>query len=91
MKKTEFMEGIYILQNAYNKQLSKEQLKLYYENLKKLDQETFLANINEIVKTHTYMPNIAQILALNSPRKQFLNYEQREYKNINFNKFYANV
>ena len=91
MDKKEFMEGINILQDNYNKKFSVNQLKLFYENLKDLSKETYLKNINDAVRNNKFMPNIAE-LRNNSidQRKQFSDYEQREYENIDFNKFYAN-
>lgn len=91
MDKKEFMEGINILQDNYNKKFSVNQLKLFYENLKDLSKETYLKNINDAVRNNKFMPNVAD-LRNNSieQRKQFADYEQREYENIDFNKFYAN-
>lgn len=88
MTKIEFMEGISILQDNFNRKLSVSQLKLYYENLKDMNKERYLANINEIIKKSTFMPTIAEIR--NESRKQFSNYEQRDYEDIDFNKFYVN-
>lgn len=88
MTKIEFMEGISILQDNFNRKLSVSQLKLYYKNLKNMNKERYLANINEIIKNNTFMPTIAEIR--NESRKQFSNYEQRDYEDIDFNKFYVN-
>ena len=63
MTKLEFMEGVNILQDNYNRKLSVNQLK--------------------------FMPTIAEIRG-NEQRMQYGNYDQREYENIDFNKFYAN-
>ena len=87
LTKNEFMEGIHILQDNYNKKMTGTQLKLFYENLKDMNMDTFISNINQYIKTNSYMPTIAQIR--NEPRKQFSNYEQRDYSNIDFNQFYA--
>ena len=88
MDKQEFMEGIHILQNNFSRKFTGEQLKLYYENLKDMDKDKFIANIKEYIKTNSYMPTIAQLR--NEPRKQYSNYEQRDYSNIDFSKFYVN-
>lgn len=87
LTKNEFMEGIHILQDNYNRKMTGTQLKLFYENLKDMNMDTFISNINQCIKTNSYMPTIAQIR--NEPRKQFSNYEQRDYSNIDFNQFYA--
>lgn len=88
MDKTEFMEGIHILQDNYNKKLSTEQLKLFYENLKDLSKEKFLRNIRQAIKTNPFMPNIAQIR--NETSKNYANYTQRDYSNVDLSKYYAN-
>lgn len=88
MDKKEFMEGIHILQNNYNKKLSTEQLKLYYENLKDLTKIKFIENIKQAIKTNIFMPNIAQLR--NENTVNYTNYQQREYTDMDFNKFYAN-
>lgn len=88
MNKADFMEGIHILQNNYNKKLTIDQLKLFYESLKDMEKNTFIANIKEQIKNNPYMPNIAQIR--NEQKPQFINYEQRDYSNMDFNQFYAN-
>ena len=88
MDKTEFMEGIHILQNNYGKKLTTEQLKLYYDNLKDLSKETFIYNIKSQIKTNPYMPNVAQLR--NRPSSNYTNYEQRNYSNLDFEKLYAN-
>lgn len=88
MNKVEFMEGIHILQDNYNRKLTGTQLKLFYENLKDMDKDRYISNIKEHIKTNSFMPTISQIR--NEQRKQFANYEQRDYSNLDFNKFYAN-
>ena len=88
LTKTEFMEGIHILQDNYNKKMSGTQLKLFYEHLKDMNKDKFLSNINEYIKENTYMPTIAQLR--NEPRRQYVNYEQRDYSDIDFSQFYAN-
>lgn len=88
MTKSEFMEGIYILQDNFNRKMTKTQLNLFYDNLKDIDKDKFIFNINQYIKSNSYMPTIAQIR--NEPRKQFANYEQRDYSNMDFSKLYAN-
>ena len=88
MNKVEFMEGIHILQDNYNRKLTGTQLKLFYENLKDMEKDKYISNIKEHIKTNSFMPTIFQIR--NEQRKQFANYEQRDYSNLDFSKFYAN-
>lgn len=84
----DFMEGIHIIQDNYHKKLSKEQLRLYYENLKDMSKDRYISNIIAVIKDNPYLPNIAQIR--NEQRKQYANYEQREYTDIDFDSLYAN-
>lgn len=88
MNKIEFMEGVHILQDNYNRTLSETQLKLFYENLKDMSKDKYISNIKEYIKTNSFMPTISQIR--NETNKQFVNYEQRDYSDLDFNKFYAN-
>lgn len=88
MNKNEFMEGIRILQRNYNQILDKEKLRLFYENLKDMSKEVFLANVNKQIKTNSFMPNIAQLRGESS--KELANFEQRSYSNIDFENLYAN-
>jgi hypothetical protein len=88
MNKIEFMEGVHILQDNYNRTLSETQLKLFYENLKDMSKDKYISNIKEYIKTNSFMPTISQIR--NETNKQFVNYEQRNYSDLDFNKFYAN-
>ncbi len=88
LTKTEFIEGINILQDNYSKKMTGSQLKLFYENLKDLDKNTYMSNINNYIKTNAFMPTIAQIR--NIPKLSYANYEQREYTEAELNKFYAN-
>ena len=88
MDKTDFMEGIHILQNNYNKTLSTEQLKLYYEHLKDLSKNRFIDNVKQAIKTNPFMPNIAQLR--NEQNKNYTNYEQRDYSDKDLSKYYAN-
>lgn len=88
MNKIEFMEGVHILQDNYNRTLSETQLKLFYENLKDMSKDKYISNIREHIKINSFMPTISQIR--NETTKQFANYEQRNYSDLDFNKFYAN-
>ncbi|HJJ05198.1 MAG TPA: hypothetical protein OIM45_04975 [Clostridiaceae bacterium] len=89
MTKEEFKQGIHIIQQNYNTKFEQSKLKLYYENLKDISYDTYINNIKEHIKSNPFIPNIAQLRG-NEQRKQFADYEQREYENIDFNKFYAN-
>ena len=87
MNKTEFMEGIHVLQNCYNQKFSTEKLRAYFENLKDMDKGTYLKNIKNLVKTNNFMPNVAQI---RGEYQRLSNFEQRDYSNYDFNRLLAN-
>lgn len=89
MNKSEFMEGIHILQNNYNQKFSTEKLRLYYDHLKDMDKNEYLKNIDELLDTNEFVPNIAQIRG-EEKKTGYQNYEQRSYKDINFDSLYAN-
>ena len=87
MNKQEFAKGIKILELTYNQKFDEEKRDFWYRQLQDLSSERYFNNIKNIVKTNTFMPNIAQIR--NEQRNQYANYEQRDYSNIDFSKFYA--
>lgn len=88
MSKEEFMKGIHILQDAYNQKFSTDKLKLWYENLKEINANTYLDRINQLIKVKDFMPNIAEILNKN---KVIDNFEQRAYNNYDFKNLYTNI
>ena len=88
MNKQEFAKGIKILELTYNQKFDEEKRDFWYRQLQDLDAERFFNNIKQLIKTSTFMPNIAQIR--NEQKPQFINYEQRDYSNMDFNQFYAN-
>ncbi len=90
MNKSEFMEGIHRLQNAYNIKFETEKLRFWYENLKDINQEEYLKNIDFQIKTNQFMPNIAQVRNEQTSKYAYSNYEQRNYKTIDFNSLYTN-
>ncbi len=87
LTKKEFMEGVHILQNNYNKKLTTEQLQLYYENLSDLDKKAYMKNVIENIRNNEFMPNIAQ---LRNNKNKISNFEQRDYSEYDFNGLYAN-
>lgn len=89
MTKNEFMEGIHFLQNNYGKDLTTEQLKLFYENLKDISKDKYIANVKKNIKNNPFMPNIAQLRG-EIKQKDYIEYKQRDYSGLDFSKFYAN-
>lgn len=89
MNKIEFMEGIHILQDNYNRKLTSSQLRLYYDNLRDMSKDKYISNIKEYIKTNSFMPTISQILDKTNKNK-YQNFEQRDYSNYDFSKLYAN-
>lgn len=87
MNKTEFMEGIHLLQNNYNQKFTTEKLKLYYENLKEMSKESYLKSIKKLIRTNKYMPNVAEILG---KVERLSNFEARDYSDFDFNSLLAN-
>lgn len=88
MTKQEFAKGIKILELAYSQKFDEEKRDFWYRQLGDMETERYYNNIKQIVKSSTFIPNIAQIR--NEIKPQFTNYEQRDYTNMDFSKFYAN-
>ena len=88
MNQQEFAKGIKVLELTYNQKFDEEKRDFWYRQLKDLNAERYFNNIKQIIKTNTFMPNIAQIR--NEQTRAFADYEQRELSNIDFNSLYAN-
>lgn len=84
----EFLKGIQKLELAYNQKFTKEKLNLWYQKLGNMNFKEYIARIEELIEINSYMPNIAEIL--NKSKRQYTNYEQREYTDIDFDSLYAN-
>ena len=84
MDKGEFMEGVHLLQNAYGRKLTTEQLRLYYDNLKDLEKDVLIKNIKEQIKTNPFMPTVANL------RNKNANFDERKYTEEFLNQFYIN-
>lgn len=61
MNKTEFMEGIHILQNSYNQSFNKEKLQIWWNDFKEINSEEYIKAIAKIKSKNKFMPNIAEI------------------------------
>lgn len=89
MDKKEFGKGIRILELSYNQKFDENKLEFWYRQLKDMNADRYLKNIQELIKTNQFMPNIAQIRN-EAPSKLYSNYEQRDYTDFDFSKIYAN-
>lgn len=65
MKVEEFTTEIEKLCNFYEKPLTDEQNKIWYQNLKDIDIKRFRYIIGEVYKNYKYMPKLADILGFN--------------------------
>lgn len=88
MNRQEFAKGIKILEITYNQTFDEEKRDFWYRQLQDLDTEIYFNNIKEQIRINVFMPNIAQIRGENG--KKYINYKQRDYSSLNFNRFYAN-
>ena len=86
MNKKQFLQGIEKIQLSYNVIFSVEKLGFWYDNLKNMNYEKYINNINELIKTNKYMPNIAEILD-NGGNKC----KGRDYSSFNFDSLYINL
>lgn len=89
MNKQEFYEGIKKIENAYNTKFERDKLNLWYSKLKEMEYQEYIDRIDELITTKKYIPNIAEILD-EQPKCTYTNYDQRDYKNIDFDSLYAN-
>lgn len=90
MNKNEFQAGIKKIELAYNTTFSVDKLKVWWESLKNMDANKYFNRIDCLIKEKQFIPNIAEILDNSNTSKQYANYEQRDYKDSDFNKFYIN-
>lgn len=65
MQLNEFIEATGRLETYYNKDLSTEQMKIMYEELKNISLERYKKLISKCLKTCKYMPKIADIMEAN--------------------------
>ena len=90
MDKRQFSIGIEKLEMAYNQKFSKEKLMLWYSKLKEMQADKYMQRIDKLIEIKEYMPSIAEILDKKQVNSNYTNYQQREYTDIDFSKFYAN-
>lgn len=87
MNKIEFKKGIEKLEMAYNQKFTTEKLIMWWNKLKEMDNNQFNSRLDELIETKKFMPSIAEIL---DKGEKLSNFEQRDYSNYDFSKFYAN-
>lgn len=90
MVKEEFIEGIKKIQNAYNTTFNVDKLQLWWNKLQFVDGKVFKEKVDKLIVTNKYIPSLAEIVDNEKPSIKYANYDQREYKDIDFNNFYAN-
>lgn len=90
MNKSEFQEEIGKLQITYNKKYSQEELKIWFEEFKKVDIKEFKKAIEKTIKELSFIPKIADIrsrIAVNS-NDYYVNDRYRHlYKNLEWGEF----
>lgn len=62
MNSKTFMLGINKLEIAYNQKFSEEKLKIYWENLKTMNDNQYLTSIKELIRKNKFMPTVSEIL-----------------------------
>jgi len=87
MVKDEFIEGVKKIQNAYNTTFNVEKLQLWWNKLQFMDGKAYLDKVDKLIVTNKYLPNLAEIIDDSSLSA---NYDQRNYKDSDFEKFYIN-
>ena len=61
MNKIEFAKAMAVLQTAYNKEMTLDQIKTWYIFMQDLEIERFKQTIMAIVKKNKFMPSIAEV------------------------------
>lgn len=89
MNKQEFYEGIKKIEDAYNTKFERDKLSLWYSKLNEMEYQEYIDKIEELITTKKYIPNIAEILD-KQPKFSYTNYDQRDYKDIDFDSLYTN-
>ena len=89
MNRQEFAKGIKAIELGYNTRFDEEKLEFWFRQLKDMEAEDYFNNIKELMITSEYIPNIAQIRG-EEKKTGYQNYEQRSYKEIDFDSLYAN-
>lgn len=89
MDKKEFAKGIKILELAYNQKFDEDKLEFWYRQLQDMNADRYFNNIKTLVKSNTFMPNIAQIRN-DGFAKNNINFEQRDYSGVDFDNLFAN-
>lgn len=90
MDKKQFLSGVEKLEMAYNQKFDTKKLVLWYSKLNSMSADKFLQRIDELIQIKEYMPSIAEILNKKPVSNNYTNYEQREYKEEDWDRFYAN-
>ena len=85
MNKTEFMEGIHILQNSYNQSFNKEKLQTWWNEFKEINADEYIKAIEKLKSENKFMPNIAEIKCEIMDDKKFNNC------NLNSSYWYTNL
>ena len=55
-----------------------------------MDGKVFKEKVDKLIVTNKYIPSLAEIVDNEKPSIKYANYDQRDYKDIDFNNFYAN-
>lgn len=61
MDKNQFLKGITYLAIAYNKELTDEQVSVWYDFFKEEDYESFRQGVKRIIPKKQFMPSIAEL------------------------------
>lgn len=89
MNKKEFSEIISLIQIAYNKQYSKEEIEVMYDLLENFEYNTLKIAIKRLITTSRYVPNVSQIISEYKQIKRDEGYNKimkaRELRNIKTN------
>ena len=64
MDRKDFLDNVQVLENVYKQDLTADELRIWYDNLKFMTTERFCYIIAEVYRTCKYMPKLSEILAI---------------------------
>ena len=80
MDRKDFLDNVQVLENIYKQDLTADELRIWYDNLKFMTTERFCYIITEVYRTCKYMPKLSEILAIHKSIPYTALKEQKEVK-----------
>lgn len=79
MTEQEFLEGITLIGEIFNKQYSQLEVRIYYDKVKDYDNETWTKTISDLLETEKFAPKIVDLLKSLEDNKRARDYPIIDY------------